>query len=211
MSDATAKTSLTFFEELAEQRWDDHRFYHQSRINQSLHLLSACCFLVTYALIPTYPVAAAFFGWFIAMWVRQLGHFFFEPKGFDKVNGVSFEHKEEIKVGFNLQRKVILLLAWLAVPALVALVPAVNDLVARWSNTDEVVHNTAVAWLGLAAAGLLGRTFYLCATRSLQTGLVWFTKILTDPIHDIKMYHRAPLALLRGELIDPMANVRGGH
>jgi hypothetical protein len=36
-----------------------------------------------------------------------------------------------------------------------------------------------------------------------QTGLVWATKILTDPFHDIKLYHKAPLALLRGELIDP--------
>jgi len=30
-----------------------------------------------------------------------------------------------------------------------------------------------------------------------QTGLVWLTKILTDPYHDIKLYHRAPLLLLR--------------
>jgi hypothetical protein len=29
------------------------------------------------------------------------------------------------------------------------------------------------------------------------------TKILTDPFHDIKLYWRAPLYLLRGELIDP--------
>ena len=33
-----------FFDALAEQRWDDHRFYHHSRINQSLHLVSACSF-----------------------------------------------------------------------------------------------------------------------------------------------------------------------
>jgi len=28
---------MTFREALAEQRWDDHRYYHHSRINQSLH------------------------------------------------------------------------------------------------------------------------------------------------------------------------------
>ena len=39
--------------------------------------------------------------------------------------------------------------------------------------------------------------------KDVQTGLVWATKILTDPFHDIKLYHKAPLALLRGELIDP--------
>jgi hypothetical protein len=35
------------------------------------------------------------------------------------------------------------------------------------------------------------------------------TKILTDPFHDIKLYHGAPLRLLRGELIDPMDHVAG--
>ena len=30
-----------FREQLRIQRWDDHRFYHHSRINQSLHFVSA--------------------------------------------------------------------------------------------------------------------------------------------------------------------------
>jgi len=34
---------------------------------------------------------------------------------------------------------------------------------------------------------------------------VWAAKILTDPFHDIKLYHKAPLYLLRGELFDDMA------
>jgi hypothetical protein len=29
---------MTFLEELHKQRWDDHRFYHHNRINQTLHL-----------------------------------------------------------------------------------------------------------------------------------------------------------------------------
>jgi hypothetical protein len=36
-----------------------------------------------------------------------------------------------------------------------------------------------------------------------QAGLVWVTKILTDPITDIMQYWKSPLALMRGELIDP--------
>jgi hypothetical protein len=39
-----------------------------------------------------------------------------------------------------------------------------------------------------------------------QTGLVWLTKIITDPFHDVKLYCKAPLYLLRGELIDPMGD-----
>ena len=75
-----------FLRELAEQRWDDHRFYHHSRINQSLHLLSALSFLCTYLLLFTQPVAAALLGWLFAMLIRQVGHFFFEPKGYDEAN-----------------------------------------------------------------------------------------------------------------------------
>ena len=30
-----------FFEQLAIQRQDDHRYYHHSRVNQTLHLISA--------------------------------------------------------------------------------------------------------------------------------------------------------------------------
>jgi hypothetical protein len=37
-----------------------------------------------------------------------------------------------------------------------------------------------------------------------QTGLVWLTKILTDPFNDIKLYHKAVFHLMRGELIAPM-------
>jgi len=45
--------------------------------------------------------------------------------------------------------------------------------------------------------------------KGIQSGLVWMTKILTDPFHDIKLYHNGPLALLRGELIDPHHARRG--
>ena len=62
-------------------------------------------------------------------------------------------------------------------------------------------------WLALGGAGLVFRTVQLFFVRDVQTGLVWATKILTDPFHDVKLYHRAPLYLLRGQLIDPMLHV----
>jgi hypothetical protein len=37
---------------------------------------------------------------------------------------------------------------------------------------------------------------------------VWMTKILTDPFHDVMLYHRAPLYVLRGELFDPIVTDR---
>ncbi|MDP2985304.1 MAG: hypothetical protein Q8N64_01745, partial [Hydrogenophaga sp.] len=111
-----------FFKTLETQRWDDHRYYHHSRINQTLHLISAISFVVAYALLWTDPVLSALIAWLVSMTSRQAGHFFFEPKGYDHVNQATHEHKEEIKVGYNLQRKVVLMALWAGTPMLVALV-----------------------------------------------------------------------------------------
>ena len=192
-----------FLEELKEQRWDDHRFYHQSRVNQSLHLFSATCFLTSYILVFFNPIAAALLGWVIAMWSRQIGHFFFEPKGFDRINKVTFEHKESVKVGYNLQRKVILFIAWISLPVLLWFSPTFFGLFDA-ANARSYTYRLAILWWGLAFVGFLLRTFWLCATRNFQTGAVWFTKILTDPFHDVMMYHKAPIWLLKGQWLDPM-------
>ncbi len=56
------KENLSFREELHLQRWDDHRYYHHSRINQSLHLLSATCFITCYLLLFVNPGLAALLG-----------------------------------------------------------------------------------------------------------------------------------------------------
>ena len=64
------------------------------------------------------------------------------------------------------------------------------------------MRQVGLIWLVLGAGGLLFRTVQLFFVRDVQTGLAWMLKILTDPFHDLKMYHKAPLALLRGELID---------
>src|SRR5246127_874556 len=112
-----SKVQQGFLQALKTQRWDDHRYYHHSRINQALHLVSALSFLAAYVALFTNPVAAALIAWLVAMTSRQAGHFFFEPKGYDIVNQATHEYKEQIKVGYNLKRKVILLSIWALAPA----------------------------------------------------------------------------------------------
>ena len=113
----------SFRQALATQRWDDHRYYHHSRVNQSLHLVSATSFLCSYVLMFVNPAVAALVAWLVSMTTRQAGHFFFEPKGYDAVNQATHEHKEAIKVGYNLRRKVVLLSIWAASPLLLVLEP----------------------------------------------------------------------------------------
>ena len=47
-----------FMTALRTQRWDDHRFYHHSRINQSLHFVSATSFLIGYVMMFFDPLMA---------------------------------------------------------------------------------------------------------------------------------------------------------
>jgi len=200
----------SFWQALKIQRWDDHRYYHHSRINQSLHLVSALSFLASYATVLKSPTIAAMLGWLVAMVSRQAGHFFFEPKSYDNVNHATHEHKEHIKVGYNLKRKVILMAVWAVSPAVLWFEPTLFGLFQAPTTTGEFIGNVGILWLTVGIGGLLFRTVQLFFIRDVQTGLVWITKIITDPFHDVMLYYRAPLALLRGELIDPMDDVTLG-
>jgi len=198
----------TFLQMLAQQRWDDHRYYHQSRINQSLHFVSALSFLAAYALLFVDPASAALLAWGVSMTTRQAGHFFFEPLGYDHVNQATHEHKEAIKVGYNLRRKVVLMAAWVAAPLLLWLSPSVGGLIQPAASFAGYLHDVGMAWLALGVGGLLFRVLQLFILQGPMTGLAWATKIITDPFHDVMLYWRAPLHLLRGELLDPMHHVQ---
>jgi hypothetical protein len=192
----------TFFEALRIQRFDDHRYYHHSRINQSLHFISAISFVVAYAFLLIDPVISALIAWLVSMTTRQSGHFFFEPLGYDEINQATQEHKEEIKVGYNLNRKVVLLSIWAILPMLLYVEPGLFGMIEPWYTLTEWVRQVGASWLILGVAGLLFRTIHLFFLKDVQTGLVWMTKIITDPFHDIILYHKAPLYLLKGELMD---------
>lgn len=192
----------TFFEALRTQRFDDHRYYHHSRINQTLHFVSAISFVVAYAFLLIDPVISALIAWLVSMTTRQSGHFFFEPLGYDEINQATHEYKEEIKVGYNLNRKVVLLSIWAILPMILYVQPGLFGMIQPWDNLTDWVRQVGAAWLILGVTGLLFRTIHLFLLKDIQTGLVWMTKILTDPFHDIILYHKAPLYLLKGELMD---------
>jgi hypothetical protein len=195
---------MNFRSALATQRWDDHRYYHHSRINQSLHLVSALAFLAAYALVFKNILAAVGLGWLVAMPSRQIGHFFFEPRGYDEANHATHEYKEDVKVGYNLFRKVVLMTVWAVSPLLLVWNPTLFGLLQAHTDLYSFAYNVSILWLGVGIGALAFRTIQLFVLQDVQTGLVWATKILTDPFHDVLLYYRSPVYLLRGELIDPI-------
>ena len=164
---------------------------------------------MAYGLVFFDPASAALLAWGVSMTTRQAGHFFFEPKGYDHVNNASFEHKEAIKVGYNLDRKVVLLAVWVAFPVLLWLAPSLGGLIEPATDTKGWLHDVGMAWFALGVVGLAFRTVHLFFLKGVMEGVAWATKILTDPFHDVMLYWRAPLYLLKGELLDPMDHVRG--
>lgn len=186
-----------FREQLAEQRWDDHRFYHHSLVNQSLHFVSAATFIVAYAIMWKEPALAALLGWGVAMTSRQAGHFFFEPRGYDHVNDCTHEYKEEVKVGYNLARKVVLMGLWGSCPVLLYLRPDLFGAFVPHQGVMQFLEHLGLMWLALGVGGLLFRVVHLFFIRDIETGLVWGTKIVTDPFNDFRLYCRAPGQLVR--------------
>jgi hypothetical protein len=191
-----------FFQMLRTQRFDDYRYYHQSRINQTLHLISAVIFLACYALLFRDPALAGLTGW-LAMLTRQTGHFFFEPNGYDAANNVTKQYKEEIKVGYNQNRKIVLLIVWGSVPVLLFFFPTMFGMFSAPAGRLDFVRHVGDLWLAVGVGGAAFRMVQLFVTRGPMTGMAWVYKVLTDPFHNIALYYKSPLALIRGELIDP--------
>ena len=189
-----------FIEALRIQRWDDHRYYHHSRINQSLHLVSALSFIGSYLLLFSDPAGAALLAWLVSMTSRQAGHFFFEPKGYDHVNDATHEYKEEVKVGYNLVRKVVLMGLWALSPVPLLLDPTLFGIFPPHANWLDFLQHLGMMWLALGVGGLLFRTVQLFFIRDVETGLVWAAKILTDTFHDMKLYFRTPGQVARAAL-----------
>jgi hypothetical protein len=194
---------MTILETLREQRWDDHRYYHHSRINQFLHLLSALSFIVAYVYLFIDPVVSAYIAWLFAMTTRQAGHFFFEPTDYDTYNQATQDHKEAIKIGYNLKRKRVLIACWLAVPVLAYFDAALFNFVMPDAAPDTLLDRIGWGWLWLGLAAVVFRMIQLTAIQSRRVALVWCIKILTDPFHDAVIYRKSPIYLLRGQLIDP--------
>jgi hypothetical protein len=197
-----------FFETLRIQRWDDHRYYHHSRINQSLHFISAMSFLVAYVYLFIDPVISGLIGWLISMVTRQAGHFFFEPKDYDVVNQATNEHKEFIKVGYNIKRKIVLMSIWAAVPLAIWLEPSVFSWAVPEDDQDSFVRMVGFYWLALGVAGLLFRVAQLIIQDNFVVAFSWAFKIITDPFHDLVLYAKSPVYLLKGQLIDPMEHIQ---
>ena len=169
-----------FYTEVMRRKKDDHHASHSNAMNQLLHLLSSSTFLYCYVLVFSNLTRAMCYG-LASLFVRQFGHAVLEPPCHDK---------EAALLGFNTRNKTLIVLGYLLLPVI--------QLVQAPSLTLDALPTmtTAVAqqWFLWTLAVVLGRVAYLVWAYNFRTAMIWFVKLVTDPLTDIVAYCSSPFS-----------------
>ena len=70
------------------------------------------------------------------------------------MNHATHEYKEEIKVGYNLQRKVVLMAIWAAVPIIMWLNPTFFGWFEPSVSNEQFINHVGIVWLVLGIGGV---------------------------------------------------------
>jgi glutamate-1-semialdehyde 2,1-aminomutase len=164
----------TFYTEVMRRKKDDHHASHSDLTNQLFHIISSSVFLGCYALA-FWDLTTAMWAGLGALFLRQMGHAILEPPCHDK---------EALLLGFNTRNKTLILVAYLAIPVVHLLrAPAFTADV-----LGPIMGTIAQQWFLWTLAVVLGRVLYLIWAHNLWLALVWFIKLVTDPLTDIAAY-----------------------
>jgi glutamate-1-semialdehyde 2,1-aminomutase len=174
------KPLTSFYVEIMERKKDDHHASHSNLINQFFHLLSSSTFIFCYVFIFFNFTLAMFLG-MAALFVRQFGHAILEPPCHDK---------EKALLGFNTRNKSIIVGGYFLIPIVQAV-----QLWGYGSSYREalaaMLPSVALQWFLLTLAAVFGRVLYLIWAHDFRTSMIWFVKLITDPITDIFAYYNS--------------------
>jgi glutamate-1-semialdehyde 2,1-aminomutase len=155
-------------------------------MNQLLHLLSSSTFLYCYVLAFSNLTRAMCLG-LASLFVRQFGHAVLEPPCHDK---------EALLLGFNTRNKTLIVLGYLVLPIL-HLVQARSLTLEGLTSMTTVV---AQQWFVWTMVVVLGRVAYLVWAHNFRIAMIWFVKLVTDPLTDIAAYVSSPLSAYKAFL-----------
>jgi glutamate-1-semialdehyde 2,1-aminomutase len=171
----------SFYTEVMRRKKDDHHASHSQAVNQLFHLISSSVFIGCYALA-FWDLTTAMWAGLAALFLRQIGHAILEPPCHDQ---------EALLLGFNTRNKTIILGAYLLIP--------VVHLIRAAAGTREtfgaMAATVAQEWFLWTLMVVGGRVAYLVWKHDLRLALVWFVKLITDPLTDIAAY--SPRSLRR--------------
>ncbi|HEV3113459.1 MAG TPA: aminotransferase class III-fold pyridoxal phosphate-dependent enzyme [Candidatus Binataceae bacterium] len=163
------------YAEIMQRKRDDHVASHSNVVNQVLHLFSSSTFILCYLVFFFNFTLAVSLG-VAALLLRQFGHAILEPPCHDK---------EKALLGYNTRNKTIILAAYVLVP--------VVHLMSAGSISVETIRTilptAARQWFLLTLAVVFGRVAYLAFKHNFCSAMIWFVKLITDPITDVMAYY----------------------
>jgi glutamate-1-semialdehyde 2,1-aminomutase len=168
------KPLQTFYAEVMRRKVDDHHASHSNRVNQFFHLLSSSVFIYCYLLAFRDLTTAMCLG-LASLFVRQFGHAILEPPCHDK---------EALLLGYNTRNKTLIVLGY-------ALIPVIHmALAGAWTvaGLAAIMPTVALHWFVWTVVVVLGRVAYLVWKHDFRISMIWFVKLITDPLTDIVAY-----------------------
>ena len=164
----------SFYNEVMRRKEDDHHASHSNGINQFFHLLSSSVFIYCYA-TAFFDLTTAMCLGLGALFVRQFGHAILEPPCHDK---------EALLLGYNTRNKTLIVLGYILIP-LIQLAQA-----GSWSVAGllDGIAPIALNWFLWTLAVVIGRVTYLVWKHDFRISMIWFIKLVTDPVTDIFAY-----------------------
>jgi glutamate-1-semialdehyde 2,1-aminomutase len=163
-----------FYAEVMQRKQDDHHASHNDFGNQMLHLASSSVFIYCYAILAFDLTTAMCLG-LAALFTRQFGHAVLEPDSHER---------ERSLLGYTTRNKTLIVLGYTLIP--VAHVLAAPD--PGWSAFVQRLPAIAEHWWYWTQFVILARVAYLVWKFSVRTSMIWYVKLVTDPLTDVVAY-----------------------
>jgi len=164
----------SFYTEVMLRKKDDHHASHNDFGNQMLHLISSSVFLYCYAILPFDLTTAVCLG-LASLFVRQFGHAVLEPDAHEK---------EMSLLGFNTRNKTLIVAGYLLIP----IAHMVQTQSLQYAVFVERLPAIAEHWWFWTQTVIIGRVAYLIWKFSFRTSMIWYVKLVTDPLTDVITY-----------------------
>ena len=168
------KPVKSFYAEVMQRKVDDHHASHSNGINQFFHLLSSSVFIYCY-ILAFWDLTTAMCLGLASLFVRQFGHAILEPPCHDK---------EALLLGYNTRNKTLIVLGYVLIP-IVLMAQA-----GAWSlaGFSTLIAPIALNWFLWTLLVVLARVTYLVWKHDFRISMIWFIKLITDPLTDIFAY-----------------------
>jgi glutamate-1-semialdehyde 2,1-aminomutase len=163
-----------FTSEVMRRKEDDHHASHNDFGNQMLHLVSSSVFLYCYAILAFDLTTAMCLG-LAALFLRQFGHAVLEPDSHER---------EMTLLGYTTRNKTLIVLGYIAIPF-------GHVFEARAFSVDAFVNRLptiAEHWWYWTLFVIGCRIAYLIWKFSFRTSMIWYVKLMTDPLTDVIAY-----------------------